>query len=68
MVEDHRKDLREFKHESMTAADPQLKDATTSGSEVIAGHLKMADHLAKELGVTVPKGHMAPPPAAPAAQ
>jgi putative membrane protein len=68
MVEDHRKDLREFKHESMTAADPQLKDATTSGSEVIAGHLKMANDLAKELGVSVPKGHMAPPSAAPSAQ
>jgi putative membrane protein len=66
MVEDHRKDLREFKHESMTAADPQLKDATTNGSEVIAGHLKMANQLAKEIGVSVPKGHPAPPPAAPA--
>jgi hypothetical protein len=40
----------------------------TNGTQVIAGHLKMADHLAKEIGVTVPKGHAAPPPPAPAAQ
>ncbi len=67
MVEDHRKDLREFRHESMTAADPQLKEVVTNGTQVIAGHLKMADHLAKEIGVTVPKGPMTPA-ASPSAQ
>jgi putative membrane protein len=54
MVADHRKDLREFRHEEAVAADPQLKDAVTSGEKVIAEHNRMIDQLAPKIGVAVP--------------
>jgi putative membrane protein len=54
MVADHHKDLREFRHEAATAADPQLKETVTGGEKVIAEHNRMADHLAGQMGVAVP--------------
>jgi putative membrane protein len=54
MVADHRKDLREFRHEAETAADPQLKETVTNGAKVIAEHNRMVDHLAPQIGVAVP--------------
>jgi putative membrane protein len=54
MVADHRKDLREFRQEAATAADPQLKETVTNGAKVIAEHKRMVDHLAPQIGVAVP--------------
>jgi putative membrane protein len=54
MVADHRKDLREFRHEEAVAADPQLKDAVAGGEKVIAEHNRMIDHLAQQIGVPIP--------------
>ncbi len=54
MVADHRKDLRQFRQEAATAADPQLKETVAGGAKVIAQHNRMADHLAEEIGVPVP--------------
>lgn len=60
MVKDHRKDYREFRHESTEAADPQLKETVTQGTDVIHGHLMMANKLARENGVEVPRPGAAP--------
>jgi len=54
MVADHHKDLREFRQEAATAADPQLKETVAGGEKVIAEHNRMADHLAQQIGVAVP--------------
>jgi putative membrane protein len=53
MVHAHRADLAAFRHESHVAADPQLKQAVTSASMVIAMHLRIATHLANQLGINV---------------
>jgi putative membrane protein len=54
MVADHRKDLREFRHEAAVAADPQLKQTVSEGAKVIAEHNRMIDALAPKVGVAVP--------------
>jgi putative membrane protein len=54
MVMDHRKDLREFRHEEATTQDPQLKQTVASGEKVIAEHLHIVTDLAQKNGVTVP--------------
>ena len=54
MVKDHHKDLREFREESQSAADPALKDAVTKGEQVIREHSMMVDKLAKDKGVPMP--------------
>lgn len=54
MVKDHHKDLREFRDEARSAADPTLKEAVTKGEAVIRDHTMMADKLAKDKGIQTP--------------
>jgi putative membrane protein len=61
MVQDHRKDLHEFRQEEADATDPQLKEAVTKGEGLIQEHLKMVNGLAKANGVDVPRGPRAVP-------
>lgn len=53
MVEDHRKDLADFKKEAATTTDPQLKKAAQHGVTVISEHLRMAEKIAQDHGVDV---------------
>jgi putative membrane protein len=62
MVEDHRKDLAEFRREGRVAAQPGLKDAVLNAEKVIAEHHRMVNQLAIQLGVSVPATHRNPPP------
>lgn len=54
MVQDHRKDMREFRDESNVTNDAELKDAAANGLRVIAQHTHMVIVLAKANGVTLP--------------
>jgi putative membrane protein len=47
MVKDHKMDLKEFSKEGSTGKNPALKDAASSGAQVITEHLNMAQQLAK---------------------
>jgi putative membrane protein len=53
MVEDHRKDLAEFKKEAASATNPELKKAAEHGAKVIGEHLQMAEKLAQSHNITV---------------
>lgn len=53
MVEDHRKDLAQFRKEAASAADPDLKKAAQHGVTVISEHLRMAEKLAQDHNVEV---------------
>jgi putative membrane protein len=55
MVKDHKSDLSEFQTEASNGSDPNVKDAATQGSKVIAQHLQMAQQLAKDQNVTMAK-------------
>ena len=52
MVADHKQDVHEFKQEAATTQNPQLKDAVKQGQQVISGHLKMVEQLAKSHNVS----------------
>ena len=54
MVKDHHKDLREFRAESQSASDPNLKAAVEKGEKVIQEHTTMADKLAKSMNIGMP--------------
>ncbi len=54
MVQDHRKDLKDFRDESEATNDAELKDAAANGLKVIAQHTHMVIVLAKANGVTLP--------------
>jgi putative membrane protein len=53
VVQDHRKDLRDFRTEEASTANPDLKDTVARGEQVILEHLKMGAQLAKANGVVV---------------
>ncbi len=53
MVMDHRKDLRDFRHEEAATQDSQLKEAVAGGEKVIAEHLHMITDLAQKNRVDV---------------
>ncbi len=54
MVQDHRKDLRDFRDESNVTNDAELKEAAANGLKVIAQHTHMVIVLAQANGVTLP--------------
>jgi putative membrane protein len=54
MVNDHHKDLKEFREEAASATDPTLKDAVTRGVNIIKEHTMMIDKIAQEKGIQVP--------------
>jgi len=45
MVKDHKTDLSDFKTEAANASDPAVKNAASSGAQVIAQHLQMAERI-----------------------
>lgn len=47
MVSDHKKDLSDFKQEAENTQNPNLKQATQQGAQVISEHLQMAEQLSK---------------------
>jgi putative membrane protein len=54
MVKDHHKDLREFRIEAASHADPTLRDEVVKASAVIHEHAVMVDKLARAKGIPVP--------------
>ena len=62
MVKDHHKDLRAFRMEATTPADPALHDAVVSAGNVIHDHTVMVDKLARSKGVAVPERGPRPAP------
>lgn len=56
MVKDHRKDLKQFRKEAQTGKDQSLKDAASSGAQIIQEHLHLAEQLAKTHHVMIPGG------------
>ena len=67
MVQDHHKDLREFRLEAANTQDQTLKDAVAKGQKVIHEHMVMVDKLAKDKGIQV-QHHAGNTPASPPAQ
>jgi putative membrane protein len=53
MVEDHKKDLAEFKQEAANGSDPAVKAAAERGAKVIAAHLQLAEQIAKSHNIEV---------------
>jgi putative membrane protein len=51
MVEDHHKDLMEFRKEESSTGYPAFKAAVAKGESVIKEHLEMIDQLAKKNGI-----------------
>jgi putative membrane protein len=51
MVQDHRKDLSEFKKEASSGNDTSIKDAASQGSQIISQHLQMAEQIAQKHNV-----------------
>jgi putative membrane protein len=49
MVKDHEKDVAEFRAESKSAANPDVKAFATRTLPVLEGHLKMAQDVQKKL-------------------
>jgi putative membrane protein len=65
MVKDHHKDLREFRNEAGSTADPTLREAVENGEKVIHEHMVMVDKLAREKGVPMPTRNANRPPPPP---
>jgi len=51
MVEDHHKDLQEFRKEEASTGYPAFKAAVAKGETVIKEHLEMIDGIAKKNGI-----------------
>jgi putative membrane protein len=59
MVQDHSKDLAEFRTEAKTTGYPAFKTAVEQGEQVVREHLEMINQIAKKNGVApapVPAG------------
>jgi putative membrane protein len=54
MVKDHHKDLRAFRIEAASPADPTLHEAVVKAEGVIHDHKVMIDKLAHAKGVPIP--------------
>lgn len=54
MVEDHHKDLKEFKAEESSTKNADLKTAVSQGEQVIQQHTDMIDGIAKKNGIATP--------------
>lgn len=53
MVQDHQKDLSEFKKEASSGNDTSIKGAASQGAQVISEHLQMAEQIAQKHNVQV---------------
>ena len=57
MVKDHHADLREFRQEANSTADPTLKQAVDEGANVVHDHMVMIDKIAQNKGIATPGAH-----------
>ena len=64
MVRDHHEDLRDFRIESQTTNETQLKEAAEEGTKMLREHLGAVIKLAKQNGVALPKRGDHPQPSA----
>lgn len=64
MVRDHHDDLRDFRIESQTTNETQLKEAVEEGAKMLREHLGTVIKLAKQNGVALPKRGDHPQPSA----
>ena len=48
MVQDHKKDLSDFKKEASSGNDTSIKEAASQGAQVINEHLQMAQQMAQK--------------------
>ena len=51
MVQDHSKDLAEFRQEAKSTGYPAFKNAVEQGAQVVREHLDMVNQIAKKMGV-----------------
>jgi putative membrane protein len=56
MLADHRKDVADFKHQAMTAKDPDVKQFASKTLPTLEEHLKMVEDLSKEVGANAAMG------------
>ena len=59
MVTDHKKDVAEFKHESMSAKDPDLKNFAAQTLPTLESHLQQAEKVAPSVGAQTKMGQNA---------
>ena len=52
MLDDHKKDVAEFKHQSKSANDPDVRAWVTKTLPTLEEHLKMIEELSKDLHVS----------------
>lgn len=64
MVRDHHEDLRDFRVESQTTTDPDLKAMVEQGAKELREHLSMVARLAVQNGVPIPRHGSKPEQAA----
>jgi putative membrane protein len=64
MVRDHHEDLRDFRVESQTTTDPDLRAMVEHGAKVLREHLSMVAKLAVQNGVPIPRHGSKPEQAA----
>lgn len=64
MVRDHHEDLREFRIESQSTTDTELKETVDQGAKILHDHLREVSRLAEQNGVPLPKheSKQQPPP------
>lgn len=53
MVEDHKKDVKEFKEEAKQANDPDVKQFAAKHAPILEKHLEIAQSVARDVGVNV---------------
>jgi len=63
MMRDHHEDLRAFRMEANTTADPDLKSAVDKGALVIRRHMVAIDKIARAKGIPLPRHGQKPEPA-----
>ena len=51
MVQDHSKDLAEFRNEAKSTGYPAFKNAVEKAEQVVREHLEMANQIAKKMGL-----------------
>jgi putative membrane protein len=56
MLADHKKDVAEFKHQSTSASDPDVKAFASKTLPTLHEHLKMIEDISKDLHVTATSG------------
>jgi len=56
MVKDHKTDLSDFKTEASMGSNPVVQNAANQGSQIISGHLQMAEQINQKTSATASTG------------